>query len=297
MPEGMRFVPNKELLSYEEMLRIAKVLIAEGVNKIRITGGEPFLRKDLMFLLRSLAEMDGLDKIALTTNATLTAQYLDQLLSLGIRSFNVSLDSLDADRFFKITRRNVFQEVKSCIEEMMQNDLDLKLNCVVMRGKNIDDIIPFVEMTRKNKIEVRFIEEMPFNGHQSTPDLEWDYKKILSHISSEYSEIEKLEDPLYSTSLNYKVKGFQGGFGVIPAYTRNFCGSCNRIRITAQGMFKSCLYDDGVFNIKNFMRAGATDAQILDLVREALAMKSIDGYEAERLRSESASESMSTIGG
>lgn len=297
MPENMTFVKKKELLSYEEMLRIAKVLAKEGVNKIRITGGEPFLRKDIIYLLKELTETEGIEKVAITSNATLTAKYLDELLSMGIQSFNISIDSLDKERFYEVTRRDVFDDVMACIQEMMNRDLDLRLNCVVMDGKNIEDILPFIEMTGENKVSVRFIEEMPFNGDQSLPTLEWNYLRIIEHIQSQYPEIEKLQDPKYSTSMNYKVKGHRGSFGVIPAFTRSFCGSCNRIRITAQGLFKTCLYDQGVFNIRDFMRNGATDAQVLDIIKQALSMKSKDGYEAERNRSHHVSESMSTIGG
>ena len=162
MPENMTFVKKKELLSYEEMLRIAKVLAKEGVNKIRITGGEPFLRKDIIYLLKELTETEGIEKVAITSNATLTAQYLDELLSMGIQSFNISIDSLDKERFYEVTRRDVFDDVMACIQEMMNRDLDLRLNCVVMDGKNIEDILPFIEMTGENKVSVRFIEEMPF---------------------------------------------------------------------------------------------------------------------------------------
>ena len=297
MPENMTFVKKKELLSYEEMLRIANILAKEGVNKIRITGGEPFLRKDIIFLLKELTEVNGINKVAITSNATLTSNYLEQLLGMGIRSFNISIDSLDKERFYEITRRDAYDEVINCIYEMMKQDLDLRLNCVVMSGKNSEDILPFIEMTKEHKVSVRFIEEMPFNGDQSLPTLEWNYLKILKHIQSQFPDIEKLQDPKYSTSLNYQVKGFKGSFGLIPAFTRSFCGSCNRIRVTAQGLFKSCLYDQGVFNIRDFMRNGATDGQVLDIVKQALSMKSIDGYEAERNRSENIFESMSTIGG
>ena len=298
MPEDMKFVQNKELLSYEEMIRLATILAKEGVSKIRITGGEPFLRKEIMNLLRSLSEIDGINKMAITSNATKTLEHLPELLSLGIRSFNISIDSLDKERFYEITRRDVFEDVMICIREMMKMDIDLRLNCVVMRDKNIEDIIPFVELAQEEKVSVRFIEEMPFNGQgKNHSGIEWDYLRILEHIQSKYPNIQKLEDPKYSTSLNYWIEGFKGSFGLIPAYTRNFCGSCNRIRITAQGKFKTCLYDDGIFNIKDFMRQGASDEQLLDIVKEALALKSKDGYEAESSRTSTASESMSTIGG
>lgn len=298
MPENIKFVNNKELLSYEEMIRIVQILVNNGINKVRITGGEPFLRKNIMYLFESLAKIDGLDKIAITSNATHTLQYLPRLLELGIRAFNISIDSLDKDRFYAITRRDYYEDVLACIEEMMKHNLELSLNCVVMKDKNTEDIIPFVELTRHKKISVRFIEEMPFNGNGTGHSgIDWNYLKILDHIQSTYPDIHKLNDAKNSTSLNYQVSGFEGSFGVIPAFTRSFCGTCNRIRITALGKFKTCLYDDGVFNIKDFMRQGATDEQILEIVNQALAHKSKDGFEAENRRKFIVSESMSTIGG
>lgn len=298
MPENIKFVNNKELLSYEEMIRIVQILVNNGINKVRITGGEPFLRKNIMYLFESLAKIDGLDKIAITSNATHTLQYLPRLLELGIRAFNISIDSLDKDRFYAITRRDYYEDVLACIEEMMKHDLELSLNCVVMKDKNTEDIIPFVELTRHKKISVRFIEEMPFNGNGTGHSgIDWNYVKILDHIQSRYPDIHKLKDAKNSTSLNYQVSGFEGSLGVIPAFTRSFCGTCNRIRITALGKFKTCLYDDGVFNIKDFMRQGATDEQVLEIVKQALAHKSKDGFEAENRRKFMVSESMSTIGG
>jgi len=298
MPEDMKFVGNKELLSYEEMLRVVSVLAKEGLQKVRITGGEPFLRKEIMFLFREMAKIKGINKIAVTSNATRTMDYIDELLSLGVRSYNISIDALDKERFFQITKRDLYDDVLKCIHEMMKLDIDLRLNCVVMKDKNIEDIIPFIEMTENNKISVRFIEEMPFNGlGAQSATLEWDYLRILDHISNHFSGIERIVDGKNSTSVNYQVNGFKGSFGLIPAYTRSFCGTCNRIRITAQGIFKTCLYDNGVFNIKDIMRAGATDQQLLDTVRQALAHKGKDGFEAEGLRPDKVSESMSTIGG
>jgi len=298
MPENMKFVNNKELLSYEEMIRLVQILAREGVNKIRITGGEPFLRKNIMYLLESLTQIAGVNKIAITSNATQALEHLPKLLGLGIKTFNISIDSLDRNRFFEITRRDRYEDVMECIYEMMKMDLDLSLNCVVIDKKNTQDILPFVELTRANKVSVRFIEEMPFNGRgEGHSGIEWNYMRILEHIESKYPNIEKLQDPVNSTSLNYRIAGYAGTFGLIPAYTRSFCGSCNRIRITAQGKFKTCLYDDGVFNIKDFMRQGATDEQVLATVKEALSLKSKDGFEAERSRLSTVSESMSTIGG
>ena len=301
MPEeGIDFVQRKELLSYEEIIRVVRLLSEEGVSKVRITGGEPFLRKDIMSLLRSISELPLIAKIAITTNGTLTEKHLDELVVLGIDSFNLSIDSIDAQRFQEITRRDSFETVWSCYKVMLAKGLELKLNCVVMANRNIADLIPMVELGRKAKVSIRFIEEMPFNGEGSHYQrLEWDYAKILSHLTEHFGEVEKLQDPQGSTSINYRVPDFQGSFGIIPAYTRSFCGSCNRLRLTPDGTIKTCLYDDGVFNIKNIIRAGATDDELMLAIKEAIAHKAKDGFIAEQSRNGKGfvSESMATIGG
>lgn len=301
MPEeGINFVKKEKLLSYEEMLRIASILAKEGVNKIRITGGEPFLRKGLLGFLDQLSNTDGIDKIAITTNGTLTTKYLDDLIKMGITSYNLSIDSIDKARFFDITRRDSFDQVWDCYQTMLDRKLKLKLNCVVMEGRNIEDLIPMVELGMQDDVSIRFIEEMPFNGEGAHyQKLNWNYHNILDHIKSHFGNVIKLEDPKNSTSFNFQVEGFKGSFGIIPAYTRSFCGTCNRLRLTPQGTIKTCLYDDGVFNLRDLIRAGATDTEVITAVKEAVSHKAKDGFEAERARKKlpQVSESMATIGG
>ncbi|MCL4107160.1 UNVERIFIED_CONTAM: hypothetical protein GTU68_032975 [Idotea baltica] len=301
MPEeGIKYVPKDELLSWEELLRLSRIFANEGVSKVRITGGEPLLRRDIMFFIKGLSEIEGIEKINLTTNGTVTEKYLEDLWKYGVRSINLSLDTLDKDRFFAITRRDEYEVVMECFYRMIEMGFQVKINCVVMAGINNQDIIPMVRLTEKLPVSVRFIEEMPFNGEgKEKGHLIWDYKKILAEIETAYPEINKLQDPANSTAYNYKIEGGQGSFGIIAAYSRTFCGSCNRIRLTPKGIVKTCLYDEGVFNIKNIMRAGATDEEIVLAIHEAVSGKAKDGFEAESKRSLNfpASESMSTIGG
>ena len=301
MPEeGIKFVKKDELLSYEEMLRVCSILAREGVSKIRITGGEPLLRKGIIDFLSQLSLIEGINKIALTTNGTLTGKYIDELLGMGIDSINLSIDSIDKERFFDITRRDVFDEVWGCYKMLLNKNIDLKLNCVVMGDRNIEDIIPLVELGSTSDVSIRFIEEMPFNGvGKENTILEWNHVKILEHISAKYNNITKLPDPKASTSFNYQVDGFKGSFGIIPAYTRSFCGSCNRLRLTPTGLIKTCLYDSGVFNLRDIIRAGANDLQILSAIKNAISHRAKDGHEAELNRGANhhVSESMATIGG
>jgi len=176
----------------------------------------------------------------------------------------------------------------------------VKINAVVMEGKNIEDIIPLIELTKNNSVEVRFIEEMPFNGEGNHyPTLNWTYKKILEYIKEHYPELYKIPDGAFSTSYNYKLPGYKESIGIIAAFSRTFCGTCNRIRITAQGTLKTCLYDDGVLDIRQLLRAGVSDEVIRQTLMTAFRARPKDGYEAESKRKNHlpASESMSTIGG
>jgi len=301
MPEeGIKYLPKKELLSYEEMERIVRVMAGLGIQKIRITGGEPFLRKGMMDFLKVLSDIDGIEQMNITTNGTLTKELVPQFKAVGIKSVNLSIDSLDAKRFFEITRRDNFNTVMDTFHQLLDHDIPTKLNAVVMNGRNIEDIIPMVELARKHAVSVRYIEEMPFNGSgKDDKKLLWDFTKILAHIKAHFPDLEKIPDPKHSTSFNYKIPGFAGTFGIIAAYSRLFCGSCNRIRLTPQGVLKTCLYDDGVFNLKNILRAGASDEQLKTTLLEALGNRAKDGFEAERKRNFGLpiSESMATIGG
>jgi len=296
----LNWLSRKELMTYEEMLQACSLLVKMGIEKIRITGGEPFVRKDIMQLLTAISELPGLKELSITTNGVLTAPYVSQLKDIGVRSVNLSLDTLDANRFFAITRRDEFANVMQTMDALLKHDIEVKINTVVMAGKNTQDIIPLVELTKELPVSVRFIEEMPFNGEgHSYSGIVWDYVKILEEIKQVYNEIKKVPDPQYSTSYNYSVPGHKGSIGIIAAYSRTFCGTCNRIRITPQGTLKNCLYDAGVLNIKDLMRAGTGNAQLEETLRAAFNSREKDGWAAERKRVENPDfhESMATIGG
>ncbi|MEM1216708.1 MAG: GTP 3',8-cyclase MoaA [Bacteroidota bacterium] len=297
--EGIDYLPRQELLTYEEMLRLVRILHNLGITKLRITGGEPFVRRDMMAFLRAISQL-GLEQINLTTNGTVTASLVPELRALGIYSVNLSLDTLDRERFRQITRRDQFPNVWATFEALQVHGIPTKINAVVMEGQNINDIIPLVELTREHPVGVRFIEEMPFNGagsHYSV--LTWDHRRILTYLRQHFPTLEKIPDLPHATAASYRVPGFRGTVGIIAAYSRTFCGSCNRIRMTPKGTLKTCLYDDGVLNIRDLLRAGATDAQVADAFRSALGHRAKDGWEAEQRRSFGlpVQESMATIGG
>ncbi len=295
---GIDIVDRKELLTYKEMYRITRILSELGVNKVRLTGGEPFVRKDFIKFLEMLDYNDLLDEINITTNGALISQHIERIEQLKVKSINLSLDSLNRQKFAEITRRDVFDEVYKTFEKLEKSSINLKLNVVVQSGINTDEINDFVELTKHKNVAVRFIEEMPFNGVGQKQEKEvWHYDKILQNIENKYNNIEKLVDKKSSTSRNFKIDNYVGTFGIIPAFTRTICGDCNRIRLTATGEFKNCLFDDGVFNIRDFIRSEATNDDLKKLFLSIIAKKPKDGFEAEKQRDSDVTESMSTIGG
>ena len=300
MPEnGIKYMNRKELLSFEEMTRLIRIFGDLGVSKIRITGGEPFVRKGIMSFLKGVSELATIKEINITTNGTFTVEQIPALEKMGIKSVNLSLDSLDSQRFFDITRRDLFDQVMTTYRKLVDSKIRVKTNMVVMDGRNIEDIYPMLELTKYDDVSVRFIEEMPFNGTEGQGNATiWPAKKIMTYIEEKYTH-QKMVDPPASTSLNYKIPGYIGSFGIIPAYTRTFCGSCNRIRLTPQGTLRTCLYGEGQVNFRDFIRGGVTDEVLGDHLIKVVGKRAKDGFEAEKSRSATlpASESMATIGG
>lgn len=296
---GIDIVPRHELLTFKEMYRLIRILTELGVNKVRLTGGEPFVRKDFVGFLEMLSYNDLLDAINITTNGALISQHIDKIEKLEkVKNINLSIDSLQRDKFAKITRRDVFPEVYKTFELLEQSSLNLKLNVVVQSGFNTDEIVDFVKLTKDKNVAVRFIEEMPFNGKgQRDMKENWTFKKILNEVKTEF-EFTEIQSEKSSTSRNYKIDNHLGTFGIIPAFTRTICNDCNRIRITSTGTFKNCLFDDGVFNLRDFIRKGASNDDLKELFLSLVKDKPENGFIAEANRKKgNVSESMSTIGG
>ena len=299
MPEeGIKYVDRDELLSFEEMYRMINAFGELGISKLRITGGEPFVRKGIMEFLEQVSANQFIQQVNITTNGTFTEDKIGDLERMGIKSINLSLDSLDKARFFEITRRNLFDQVMSTFQALVDSKISTKINMVVMEGRNIEDIYPMIELTKDKDVSVRFIEEMPFNGTLGQGNATfWPMRQILEHVEKEY-QVEKLPDPPSSTSYNYKVKGFKGSFGIIAAYTRTFCGTCNRIRVTPQGDLRTCLYEKGAVSLRDIIRTSKSDESLKNVLLKAIGNRAKDGFEAEQRRAENpVSESMATIGG
>lgn len=299
MPEeGIDFAPRNELLSFEEMYDLAALFVGMGVRKVRITGGEPFVRNGIIPFLYRLSALSGLEEITITSNGTLSAKHQSALKEMGIRKINISLDSLDPDRFFRITRRDSFQEVYKGIFSLLNDGFEVKLNCVVAENKNVEDIIPFIELTRDFPLAVRFLEEMPFNGSQGgNSNFMWDYKRIYEHISLHYAAITPLVDALSSTSVNYQIDGYQGTFGVIPSFSRTFCGTCNRIRLSATGELRTCLYGPPALNLRDLLREGVSGGLLKSKISAVFSQRAKNGVEAESISGGQVHTSMSALGG
>ncbi|GAB4021685.1 GTP 3',8-cyclase MoaA [Spirosoma koreense] len=298
MPEeGIKYLPRHQVLTFEEMERVVGILARLGVQKVRLTGGEPFVRSGLMTFIRRLADTDGLSDLSITTNGVLTAPHVADLASLGVRSVNLSLDTLDRERFRQITRRDELPAVLKTLDALLSAGIHTKINAVVMDGQNIQDLVPLADLTRTMPVDVRFIEEMPFNGEGTHyPVLHWTHKRIIDELRTHFPALTKLPDPPFSTSANYQIPGHQGTIGVIAAFSRTFCGTCNRIRLTAQGTLKTCLYDNGVLDVRALLRQGASDEELTAAFLQAFAHRPLNGFEAEGQRAV-VTESMATIGG
>ncbi|WP_392347759.1 GTP 3',8-cyclase MoaA [uncultured Polaribacter sp.] len=297
--QGIDIVPRQELLTFKEMYRLIRVLTELGVHKVRLTGGEPFVRKDFVGFLEMLSHNDLLEAINITTNGALISQHIDRIEKLGkVKDINLSIDSLSREKFAKITRRDAFPEVYKTLELLEKSSLKLKLNIVVQSGINTDEIVDFVRFTKDKNVAVRFIEEMPFNGKgQRKMEENWTFNRILNEIKTAF-DVKELVSEKSSTSRNYSIENHLGTVGIIPAFTRTICNNCNRIRITSTGTFKNCLFDDGVFNLRDFMRKGASNEDLKELFLSLVKAKPENGFIAEANRKDGgASESMSTIGG
>lgn len=296
--EGINFAKNDKLLTMEELKTLSEILVGQGIDKIRITGGEPFVRKDLMELLRHLAKLDGLKDISVTTNATLIGPYIDELKSMGIKNINVSLDAIHRETFERITRRNQYDTVHNNLIRLISEGFNVRINFIALDGQNTQDILPILELAKHYPVSVRFLEEMPFNGGSKTfQKIAWDYKRILDHIKSEHPDYYKLESPKTSTSINYKIPGHLGTFGVIPSFSRTFCGTCNRLRVSATGDVITCLYGKPSANLRNIMRGADSKNKVKEEVLKAVGSRAKTGFEAQEKYANVFSNSMTSIGG
>lgn len=262
MPEDATFLRREELMTREEIATIAGLFVERyGVNKLRITGGEPLLRPDVVDIVRDLTALPV--KVGLTTNALSLHKYLDDLIFAGLRGLNISLDTLDAERFRSIARRQGLDTVWANILLALGKGLHVKVNMVVMRGVNDDEVLRFVELTREHPVHVRFIEFMPFAGNRWGREKVFTYAEMLGHIGSVHS-FEKLNDDPNSTAKSYRVPGWPGTFAVISTVTEPFCGTCDRMRLTAEGKMRNCLFSREETDLLSALRRGEDITSLIE---------------------------------
>ena len=240
--EGIQLSPRSHIMSYDEVFEIAKTFVDHGVTKIRLTGGEPLVRRDADVILKKLATLPV--ELSITSNAVIIDRFIDVLKECNVRSINVSLDSLDAVKFKEITRRNDFEKVYKNIMLLINEGFNVKLNAVLINGFNDNEIIDFIEFTKELPISVRFIEFMPFDGNQWDKAKMVSYAQVMEYVNSNYDvdKVIRMQDAPNDTSKNYKIEGYKGSFAIISSVTNPFCDSCNRIRLTANGRLKNCLF-------------------------------------------------------
>ena len=297
MPEeGISFQRKKQLLTKDEIFRLLTIVTKLGVSKVRFTGGEPLLRKNISELISFAKNHAGIKSIHLTTNGLLLEDYLNELESAGLTGINISLDTLKADRFKKITRRKGFRQVLKGLELTLKSTIKLvKLNVVVMRGFNSDELLDFAKLTIDNNITVRFIELMPFDSRQIWKTGKfYRAKQIVEYLHS-CTSLQPAEGT-NTEHYSFKMEGARGKIAVIPAYSRNLCGACNRIRITADGKLLNCLFSQKEINLRDSMRLGVSDKKIKSIIQESFFKKHRDGWAAQQSIGTSR-ESMTQIGG
>lgn len=296
--EGINFVKNDKLLSINELKELSSILVEQGIDKIRITGGEPFVRKELMVLLRHLSKLKDLKDISVTTNATLIGPYIDELKELGIKNINVSLDAIDRTTFERITRRDQYDTVYENLVKLISEGFNVRINFIVLEGQNEQDIISILDIMKHYPVAVRFLEEMPFNGgSKSFKTIKWDYKVILEHISTVFPNYKKLVSSKTSTSINYQIEGHKSTFGLIPSFSRTFCGTCNRLRITATGDVITCLYGKPKANLRNLLRQTKSNKKVVEAILTAIGARAKTGFEAQQEHASVFDSSMTSIGG
>jgi len=267
MPNGYTPVSDSSFMTAQEIGEIAHILVSMGINKIRITGGEPLVRRDFSEIITILGQFPV--SLALTTNGYLLNKHLSFLKDNGCTNLNISLDTLHAMRFWKVTGRHGFQDVIKSIEKALKMGFQVKLNTVVMKGVNDDEIIDFARLTIDNPLTTRFIEFMPFPGNRWKVGHTINYEKILQKLKNEF-ELLELKNESNQTSNLYNIKGAQGKIGIIGTVSNPFCSGCNRIRLTADGMIKNCLFNNKEFNVLEPLRKGE---EVKSLIFEALNQK------------------------
>lgn len=268
MPEDeYDFTPASRLMQPDEIVALAKIFVNLGVNKIRLTGGEPLVRKDAADIIMALSQLPV--TLTITTNGTRLHEYADVLQQAKISSLNISLDTLQPEKFQIITRRDQFKTVYDNIQLMVSKNFHVKVNVVVMKGLNDNEINDFIEWTKEIPVHIRFIEFMPFSGNKWTSNKVFPLQQILKVVEEKYSYI-PLKNEKHDTAKKYTVPGYAGTFAIISTMSENFCGNCNRMRLTADGKIKNCLFSKTETDLLSGLRNGE---DVIPLIHQSIYAK------------------------
>ncbi len=296
--EGIEARPREELLTFDEIERVSRMFAELGVTKIRLTGGEPLVRKDLATLVARLARIPGIQKLCMTTNGVVLKQHVLALKESGLTNLNISLDTLRPERFEQIALRSHYADVLASIDAALAVGFTpLKLNVVVMGGINDDELLDFVEFVHHRPVNVRFIEYMPFKFNR------WNKASFVSFAEmklkiEEHHALIPLESPDDSASVakDFRIDGWVGSVSFIASMSEHFCATCNRLRLTADGSIKSCLFHPAEVNLRHALRYGAPDEILEDMIRSAVILKPVGHAPVEQLV-EADNRTMIEIGG
>ena len=296
--DGLEWLPRDGILAFEEIARLVRVFAELGIEDLRLTGGEPLVRRDFSRLVEMLAAVDGIHDLSLTTNGFLLERHAASLVAAGIRRVNVSIDSLARDRFFRITRRDALAQVLRGLEAIggYPEVTPIKVNAVAMRDFTEDEVLRFCELARSTDYQVRFIEFMPLDGDRAwTPDAVLTGEEIRAMIDAVYPLEPEPREP-HATARIYRFADGRGKIGFINPVSEPFCGDCNRIRLTAEGKLRTCLFSLNETSLRDPIRAGASDDELESIIRDAVWLKELKHHVGEPGFVQPA-RTMSAIGG
>jgi cyclic pyranopterin phosphate synthase len=293
--EGVPFIHHNEILRFEELERLVAIFCSLGISKVRVTGGEPFSRRGCLAFLKRLRKINGVEYLHITTNGVKTSRHLNELSALDIDGINVSLDTLDQKRFWQITRRNYLESVLQTIHGAIALGIPFKINSVVLEDTSDDEIIQLAWLARDFPVTLRFIERMPFSGTVRCGKLV--NGNLFSRLQRIFPAMKECPADSPTTARIFALPGYRGSLGLIQGHSRNFCATCNKVRITPSGMLKTCLYDNGVLDLKMLLRNGADDYGIRKAIITCVQNRFKNGHEAELFSSRLSEPSMAMIGG
>ena len=273
MPDGVEKLEREAVLTYEEFLRLAALFAQCGIDTVRVTGGEPLVRKNVAQLVAGLKAIPGIRKVTMTTNGILLAQQLPALLAAGLDSVNISLDTLRPEVFRQITARDDFAAVQAGLQAALESGLPVKLNCVPQAGVNEGELEDLAALAENRPLQVRFIEMMPIGYGAAMPCISG--PELRQRFAHRWPELQPLTEAAFGDgpAVYYTVPGWQGSIGFIAAVHGKFCASCNRVRLTSQGFLRPCLASEAGCDLRALLRSGADDTQLLAAIRETIWAK------------------------